>query len=86
MNELKSNKTRSAKYETQEVVTPKIEKKKEKRDIEDDEIRSPHYLLKKIIFFSILFVVLFGIYITSIEPHFLKIQLSSLLLKSSVLF
>ncbi len=72
MNELKSNKTRSAKYETQEVATPKIEKKKEKRDIEDDEIRSPHYLLKRIIFFSILIIVLFGVYITSIEPKFLK--------------
>ena len=51
MNELKSNKTRSAKYETQEVATPKIEKKKEKRDIEDEEIRTPHYQLKRIIIF-----------------------------------
>lgn len=74
MNELKSNKTRSSKYETQEVTTPKIEKKKIKDDIEDDEIKSPHHLLKKIIFFSILIIVLFGIYITSIEPHFFKVN------------
>ena len=75
MNELKSNKTRSSKYETQELTTPKIEKKKIKKDdIEDEDIESPHHLLKKIIFFSILIIVLFGVYITTIETHLFKVN------------